>query len=361
MSRSIPHIALAPEKCDQCGRCVVACPRRALRVGGGFIYIDTAACDSCFECVSTCGRGAIQRRASKRPEAVRAGDSGGKVVVGSRAEAKAVRAAAAEAERARAKATSSAARSAHAEAKVVELNVADAAEGRVAWTFVDATAVLAVMLLSLVASDAVMGSAPMKALPPSALTGARAAVLAVFYAVQLSTLAFLAQRHGSGFRAAFGLRRLGRSAGEVISTVGLVVLFTFVTRAASTLWGMLARSTGWQPPAAGDLAEAFGSGGIGLTLALVTVVILGPIAEELAFRGVILRAAGARWGMWPAIVGTAALFSAYHMTAWTVVPLFLLGIALGWLAWTRRSLWAAISLHALYNGVVVAAAYWIAR
>ena len=36
-------------------------------------------------------------------------------------------------------------------------------------------------------------------------------------------------------------------------------------------------------------------------------------------------------------------------------------VALGWLAWTRRSLWPAIGLHVLYNAVAVAAAFMLPR
>jgi membrane protease YdiL (CAAX protease family) len=41
------------------------------------------------------------------------------------------------------------------------------------------------------------------------------------------------------------------------------------------------------------------------------------------------------------------------------MPMVLLGVALGWLAWWRRGLWPAIVLHALYNGASVAAAFWL--
>lgn len=344
---SHPQLSVAPERCDQCGKCVAACAKRALRVGGGYIYVDSALCDSCLTCVDTCDKRAILRAAPKRQTQPKVGASGAKPVVGSRAEAKAIRAAQEES-----------AKKAKAEQKVVRLDKADMAEGRVVWTLVDAAAVLAVLLASFVAIDVVMASPAIKAIPAVAQAGVRSAVLAVFYTVQLALLAFLAQRHGTTFSSAFGLRRLRRGAGKVLSTAAIVTLFAVLTRASSVLWGFTAKAMGWSAPDAGDLTTVFGHGGIGLAVAIVTVVLIGPFAEELAFRGVILRAAGARWGMWPAVIGTSALFSVYHFTAWTIVPLFVLGIALGWVAWKRRSLWAAISLHVLYNAIAVAAA-WI--
>lgn len=344
MTQSRSQLSLDPEKCDQCGRCVAVCEKRALRVTGDYIHVDSKLCDSCLACVDVCGRGAIVRAAAKRSGSAPAG---ARPVVGSRAEAKAIRQAAVESQK-----------RAEAQKKGVHLDRADIAEGRVVWTLFDAAAVLAVLLASFVASDVVMSSPAIKLVPASAQAGIRSSVLAVFYAVQMGLLAFLAHRHGTTFLSAFGLRRMGRGAGRVASTAGVVLLLAVLTRAASAAWGFAANAWGWAPPNNASLTTVFGSGGIGLSLAIITVVVIGPLAEELAFRGVILRAAGARWGMWPAILGTAALFSAYHFTAWTFVPLFVLGTALGWVAWKRRSLWAAISLHVLYNGIAVAAAYW---
>jgi membrane protease YdiL (CAAX protease family) len=105
----------------------------------------------------------------------------------------------------------------------------------------------------------------------------------------------------------------------------------------------------------------FGGGIAGLVASVVLVALVAPLAEELAFRGVLLPAFGGVWGMWPAIVVSAALYGAYHLNLWLLFPTMVLGAALGWLAWTRRSLWPAIVLHALYNAVAVAAAFLLTR
>ncbi len=144
-------------------------------------------------------------------------------------------------------------------------------------------------------------------------------------------------------------------------SVGLVVGLLLATRVAALLWGVMSAAAGWGPPVRGEFTEVFGTGGGGLLLAVLMVVLAGPFVEELTFRGVVLGAAGPRWGMWPAIVVSAALFAFAHVTAWAVVPTFVLGIALGWLAWTRGSVWPAIALHTLYNGVVVGAVFWLVR
>lgn len=363
MSAKSAHLVLSPEKCDRCGHCVPACPSGLVRVAGGYISVETSACDGCGLCVEVCERGAIVRKMS----AGRAGSHGpvvsradvGRVAVGSRAEAQALREAAKAAEKERTKPP-----------RKFPAATAGAAEdpGPVAWGDLDAFAVLAVLTLTFAGKEAALGSAAFVAMPQVGQVAGRGLVLGVFYALQLGALAFLAHRHAATLPGAFGLgpRRggavgavAGRAAGSALLVVGLLV----ATRVFATAWGAAAQAAGWDPPARGiaELTAVFGAGGAGLALSVLMVVIVGPLTEELLFRGVLLGAAGARWGMWPAVLMSSAVFALYHVTPWLFVPTLILGIALGWLAWTRRSLWPAIVLHMLYNGVAVGAAFWLAR
>jgi membrane protease YdiL (CAAX protease family) len=135
-----------------------------------------------------------------------------------------------------------------------------------------------------------------------------------------------------------------------------------------------------------------------LLLVMLVAVVLAPVAEELLFRGVMLPWLGRRWwGGWAAmagsivlglaaygdtgsraplafaltvslagiaftfphageqwvrraIIGTGLLFAMMHYQVWPhPVPLFILGIALGWLAHRSRGLLAPIILHSLFN------------
>lgn len=359
MSAAKAHIALNPDLCDRCGRCVPACAPRAIRVGGGLIYLDADACDSCMKCVEACDRGAIERRSVTGLKAFAAGSA--RVVVSSRAEAKAARKAAHDAVRSRDLATKAAEKRAALEATVARKSAIAAADGLVAWSVVDAVAILAVLFASLLATQAVLGSELVSVMPGAARIAARAVVLAGFDGIALGVLAFLASRRGSGLWRAFGLGRLEVGWRHRLTSATLVVGLLVATRLVSTLWGAVASAAGFDPPSASTLSSVFGRGGAGLALSVVMVVVVAPLTEELVFRGVVLRALAQRLGRWWAIVASAVLFAAYHGTAWTAVPLAALGMATGWLAWNRRSLWPAIALHALYNGVIVAAAFWLAR
>lgn len=128
-----------------------------------------------------------------------------------------------------------------------------------------------------------------------------------------------------------------------------------------------------------------------IALAILSGVVLAPIAEELVFRGVLLgwltswmagnpkpipepslddpdallrlefdrpapkapaRSPGLR--LLPNVI-TAALFAALHAPQWPApIPLFFLALVLGELAQRTGSLWASITLHACFNGLSIA-------
>jgi membrane protease YdiL (CAAX protease family) len=55
-----------------------------------------------------------------------------------------------------------------------------------------------------------------------------------------------------------------------------------------------------------------------------------------------------------AIYGTSALFAVFHASAWpTPIPLFVLALVLGWLAYRTQSLIGPMVLHGLFNSVTV--------
>lgn len=357
------HLALSPDRCDACGRCVRACPRALVRVGSGFIYVDTSQCDGCMACADVCDRSAITRRSIPvRPTAssLKPGDVP-KVVVGSRAEAKLLRRAAEDAESQRRAAEKTAVRNAkHDEVEGRRASIV-AGDGLAPWSTADAVIVIAVLVVSVFAKNAAFGSQFIEVMPADAQVAARAVVLGLFYATQLGVLAVLAHRHGLRFSAAFGLGRLGRSWPHRLASAGLVIALFVGTRLTSLAWGAVAQAAGWSPAASDGLTVVFGAGGAGLALSVVMVALVGPFAEELVFRGVVQRALAPRWGTWPAIVAAASLYALAHVTAWVTVPLVVVGIATGWLAWSRGSLWPAIALHMLYNGAVVAAVFWVGR
>ncbi len=121
-------------------------------------------------------------------------------------------------------------------------------------------------------------------------------------------------------------------------------------------------------PVPAILPAAGGPGG--LLLDVVAAVLIAPIGDELFFRGFVTTAWARTLGMHPAIVRGAAFFAFAHILtllatefgngAATALSQFIallpVGVALGWVFLSRRSLYAAIGLHAVVNlGLVVLA------
>ena len=77
--------------------------------------------------------------------------------------------------------------------------------------------------------------------------------------------------------------------------------------------------------------------------------VLGPIAEELAFRGVTMCSAKKIMPYQAAIVVQAFLFACYHMNKLQGVYVFVVGLAFGYVAHKYNSLIPSIALHILYN------------
>jgi sodium transport system permease protein len=89
---------------------------------------------------------------------------------------------------------------------------------------------------------------------------------------------------------------------------------------------------------------------------LLIVAVLPGICEELVFRGVLLQSLSARWEGWRAIVVSAAVFGAFHLSFETVLrflPTMWIGLLMGYVVWHSRSTFASMAMHALSNGLAV--------
>lgn len=91
---------------------------------------------------------------------------------------------------------------------------------------------------------------------------------------------------------------------------------------------------------------------MGHPLGLLTVAFLGPLSEELLFRGGVQVDLQKRYSdqAWWVIVGlTAALFSMVHMNPAQMPIAFILGLLLGFAFWWTGSLSASICIHVFNN------------
>lgn len=99
---------------------------------------------------------------------------------------------------------------------------------------------------------------------------------------------------------------------------------------------------------------------------IVMVLVMGivpAVTEELFFRGFLFSAFQSKVRPRIAIFATAAFFALFHLltkggiAVERLVPTFLMGLALGWLAWRSGSVVPGILLHASYNSTLMVIAY----
>jgi len=89
-------------------------------------------------------------------------------------------------------------------------------------------------------------------------------------------------------------------------------------------------------------------------LVVVAGVSIAPaLSEEIFFRGFLQRGLERRFGRWPGILATAAVFGILHGV--TRAPLIAaLGVLFGWMASRSGSVWPSVAAHALTNGIAIA-------
>ncbi len=86
---------------------------------------------------------------------------------------------------------------------------------------------------------------------------------------------------------------------------------------------------------------------------LLLVVFLGPVIEELFFRGFLYNALKTKWGKGWAILSSGVLFAALHANLIAFLPISLLGCALAYGYELTGSLVASMTIHILHNFLVM--------
>jgi membrane protease YdiL (CAAX protease family) len=101
---------------------------------------------------------------------------------------------------------------------------------------------------------------------------------------------------------------------------------------------------GLLPPMPSFLERAFAS------LPWVYIVLVGPLFEELLFRGLILNGMRRRYAAWKAIGLSTLLFALCHANPWQLALPLLTGVVFGWVVVRTGTLWLPVIGHAVHNG-----------
>lgn len=161
-------------------------------------------------------------------------------------------------------------------------------------------------------------------------------------------LAYVAWHKGLGsLRADFGLSASPQTVVFVGAGVALAALAGWLLLPITDLANLDESSQ--------DVVRVFEeSKGIEIPFFLLGVVVLAPVAEELLFRGALLRGLLRRTNPLAAVVGSAVVFALVHLigdlgTGYYVPAFVLLGVISGWMAVTTGNLAASIGLHMGFN------------
>lgn len=97
----------------------------------------------------------------------------------------------------------------------------------------------------------------------------------------------------------------------------------------------------------------------GIYGAILKVVIMAPVIEELIFRGVIMHGLMRNYSKFTAVFVSALMFALWHLNPWQFPATFILGLVLGILMLRTRNIYLCILGHAINNGLVlVSIQYW---
>lgn len=109
------------------------------------------------------------------------------------------------------------------------------------------------------------------------------------------------------------------------------------------------------PPWFWELFNKIFESDYGIYGAILKVVIIAPVIEELIFRGIIMHGLMRNYPKWVAIFFSGLLFALFHLNPWQFPATFLLGLLLGWIMIRTRNIFACILGHAINNGLVLLA------
>ena len=156
-------------------------------------------------------------------------------------------------------------------------------------------------------------------------------------------------RTGSPLPEVFALRWPRRSfiGGMLLQLGGAVFLSLGLAGAVQTLWPT--------SPAFRQAHLEILEGGGNLVVAVVFVVLLAPLSEELLFRGLILHGLLRNYSRRRAIWTSALLFAAAHLDPWKFLPVLVGGVLLAWWRVQSGSLWPGFAGHMVVNALPVLA------
>ena len=176
--------------------------------------------------------------------------------------------------------------------------------------------------------------------------------LVIFTYLAMGAAAIWAARRTGDARRALGLvapRSWPRAVGLAFGTVVLALIASALLE--PIFHGADAQDVvpeGGRPAGIGPI--------LGVILAYTAVAIVGPVVEELIFRGLLTAAMRRRFAAVRTALLTSLLFAVAHFIPRVMPAVFLLGLALAFVYERIGSTTPGVLIHCLYNGIALTAA-----
>jgi membrane protease YdiL (CAAX protease family)/uncharacterized RDD family membrane protein YckC len=111
-------------------------------------------------------------------------------------------------------------------------------------------------------------------------------------------------------------------------------------------------------PKQDDIGKELGvcNPGIGIVIfAVLAIVVLAPVAEEIFFRGFFFAGLRTKWSLWPSALLSGAVFGLVHAPTGptAAIPLAGLGVGLAWLYNKTGSIYPCMLAHFLNNAIAI--------
>jgi membrane protease YdiL (CAAX protease family) len=168
---------------------------------------------------------------------------------------------------------------------------------------------------------------------------------------------FFLRKHEVGWREAFGFRG-PKIRHPILLTIGFIIVFAVVLLLQWTSVSALEK-LGLSPESQSAVKLVTDAKSLWTIIYLgVFAVVIAPVAEEFIFRGMLfpfVKQLGFPRLAW---FGVSFLFAAIHLNLPTLIPLFVLALALTWLYDRTDNLLVPIVAHALFNAANFAMLLW---
>ncbi len=182
-------------------------------------------------------------------------------------------------------------------------------------------------------------------------------IMSVSSLVTLLVVLFLGHQYYARRLKGFGLgiNHLGQDLGAAVVNLLAVYPLVLVMIVVVTLVQQGKNGPDYQVQQHQELSYLVQFNHAPLTLSIVFLaVVLAPIVEELVFRGILQTTIRSIIDMpWLAIAFSSAAFAITHQNKEHWPSLFILGGAMGYAYEKSGSLWRAIFVHALFNGITI--------